>query len=73
MGAGRARAGRHVGSSLGLAGPLLAAHVRFLRSCHPAWGATDAEAQGEVAGDDPMPGAGIVSTRVVDRRGAPDA
>jgi len=48
-------------------------YLRLLRPWHMTWGATDAEACGEVAGDELMPGAGIVSTRVVEIDAPPSA
>jgi hypothetical protein len=43
-----------------------AIYLRVLRPWHMNWGASDAEARGPVAGDELMPGAGIVSTRVIE-------
>ncbi|HUA48660.1 MAG TPA: hypothetical protein VMA77_25735 [Solirubrobacteraceae bacterium] len=42
-----------------------AVYRRVLRPWHMNWGASASEAYGPVAGDDLMPAAGIVSTRVV--------
>ena len=44
-----------------------------LRPWHMRWGATEIEAFGAVAGDELMPGAGIVSTRVVEIAAPPSA
>ena len=49
------------------------AYFRFLRPWHMSWGATGIEASGEMAGDELMPGAGIVSTRVVEIAAPPSA
>jgi len=43
-----------------------AIYLLILRPWHMHWGATAAEARGRVAGDELMPGAAIVSTRVVE-------
>ncbi len=50
-----------------------AIYVRLLRPWHMNWGATEDEAHGAVAGDDLMPAAGIVSTRVVEIEAPPSA
>jgi hypothetical protein len=58
--------GRPAVTGLALVGAGLAVYVRFLRPWHMSWGATEDEARGAVAGDELMPDARIVSTRVVD-------
>lgn len=50
-----------------------AIYFRMLRPWHMNWGATEDEAHGAVAGDDLMPAAGIVSTRVVEIEASPSA
>lgn len=64
---------KRIGSSLLLASAAVGAYFRFLRPWHMTWGATEAEAHGEVAGDELMPEAGIVSTRVVEIEAMPFA
>jgi hypothetical protein len=68
----RGRAKR-VGALVLLPSAAVAAYLRFLRPRHMTWGSTDAEAHGEVAGDELMPAAGIVSTRVVEIDAPPSA
>lgn len=51
----------------------VAIYFRVVRPWHMTWGATQAEAQGSVAGDELMPGAGIVSTRAVEIEAPPSA
>jgi hypothetical protein len=60
------RTGSRVATLVMLATAVLAAYLRILRPWHMNWGATDDEAHGPVAGDELMPGAGIVATRVVE-------
>jgi hypothetical protein len=43
-----------------------AIYLRVLRPRHMNWGASAAEARGPVAGDELLPGTGIVSTRVIE-------
>lgn len=50
-----------------------AVYFRVVRPWHMNWGATEAEARGAVAGDELMPEAGIVSTRVVEVTAPPRA
>ena len=50
-----------------------AIYFRVLREWHMNWGATEDEADGAVAGDDLMPAAGIVTTRVVEIEAPPSA
>ena len=50
-----------------------ASYARIVRPWHMNWGATEDEAHGPIAGDDLMPGAGIVSTRVVEIGAPPSA
>jgi hypothetical protein len=57
---------RRIGTCVALLSAAAVAYFRFLRPWHMNWGATNAEASGAVAGDELMPGAGIVSTRVVE-------
>jgi hypothetical protein len=57
---------------VGLAGAAVA-YVGFLREWHLNWGATAAEAQGEVAGDELLPSASVVATRVVEIDAPPSA
>lgn len=64
---------RRAGAGLALLSAAAAACLRFLRRWHMNWGATDTEASGEVAGDELLPDAGIVSTRVVDIAAPPSA
>jgi len=56
-----------------VAGGGLAAYFTVLRPRHLTWGATGAEASGPVAGDELLPDAGIVSTRVVEIDAPPSA
>jgi hypothetical protein len=73
------RRDRHTSTASRLVGVCLllmaaaAAYVRVLRPWHMNWGATEAEAHGPVAGDELMPDAGIVSTRVVEIDAPPSA
>jgi hypothetical protein len=48
-----------------------ASYLWILRPWHMHWGATAAEARGPVAGDELMPGAGIISTRVIEIEAPP--
>jgi hypothetical protein len=50
-----------------------AGSFRVVRPWHMNWGASDDEAHGALAGDELMPGAGIVSTRVVEIQAPPSA
>jgi len=52
---------------------VLGIYLRVLRPRHMNWGASDQEAHGPVAGDDLMPQAEIVSTRVVEINAPPSA
>ena len=56
-----------------LAGATAAVYFRFLRARHMNWGASTVEASGEVAGDELMPHANIVATRVVEIDAPPSA
>ena len=56
-----------------VAGGVLAAYFTVLRPRHLTWSATAAEASGRVAGDELLPDAGIVSTRVVEIDAPPSA
>jgi hypothetical protein len=51
----------------------VAVYLRVLRPWHMNWNATKDEAHGPVAGDELMPGAGIVATRVVEIDAPPSA
>lgn len=62
-----------IATSLLLVSAVVAAYLRFLRPWHLTWGATDAEAHGEVAGDELMADAAIVSTRAVEIEAPPSA
>ena len=59
------------GAALVAAGVLV--YFWFLRDWHLHWGATPAEAAGEVAGDELMPEPDIVATRVVEIDAPPSA
>ena len=67
------RRAQRIGTGVALLSAAAAAYFRFLRPWHMNWGATEIEASGEVAGDELMPGAGIVSTRVVEIAAPPSA
>jgi len=67
------RRARRIGAVLLALGTATVVYFRLLRPWHMNWGATDDEAQGGVAGDDLMPEAGIVSTRVVEIEAPPSA
>ena len=69
----RTRPKGRAGLFLLLIGAALIAYVRLLRPWHMHWGATATEAQGTVEGDELMPGAAIVSTRVVEIDAPPGA
>ena len=56
-----------------VAGAAALVYFRFLRDWHLHWGATPAEARGEVAGDDLMPHPDIVATRAVEIDAPPSA
>ena len=56
-----------------IAGAAAAVYFRVLRPWHLHWGATAEEASGEVAGDELMPAADIVATRVVEIGAPPSA
>ena len=56
-----------------VAGAAALVYFRFLRDWHLHWGATPAEARGEVAGDDLMPRPDIVATRAVEIDAPPSA
>ena len=65
--------GRRAGTGLVIVGALAAVYFRFLRPWHLHWGATAQEVSGEVAGDELMPHADIVATRVVEIDAPPSA
>jgi len=65
--------GRRIGAGFLVVGGAVAAYFAVLRDWHLHWGATAQEAGGEVAGDDLMPNAGIVATRVVEIDAPPSA
>ena len=56
-----------------VAGAAALVYFRFLRDWHLHWGATPAEARGEVAGDDLMADPDIVATRAVEIDAPPSA
>jgi hypothetical protein len=64
---------QRIGTGVALLSAAAAAYVRFLRPWHMNWGATETESSGGVAGDELMPGARIVSTRVVEIAAPPSA
>jgi hypothetical protein len=64
---------RLIGTGFALLSAAATAYFRFLRPWHMNWGATETEASGEVAGDELMRGAGIVSTRAVEIAASPSA
>ncbi len=57
---------RRLGCAAALLGAAAALYALVLRPRHMTWGATAEEARGAVAGDELLPGAAIVSTRVVE-------
>jgi hypothetical protein len=65
--------GKRIGAGCVVAGGAVAAYFAFLRDWHMHWGATAQEANGEVAGDELMPNANIVATRVVEIGAPPSA
>jgi hypothetical protein len=64
---------KRIGGVLVVLGGTAAAYFRFLRDRHMNWGASKLEASGEVAGDELMPHANIVATRVVEIDAPPSA
>src|SRR5512133_2155591 len=73
MGREMTKVAKHTGAGLLLAGVTAAVYFRFLRDRHMNWGATNAEARGPVAGDELLPHASIVATRVVEIDAPPSA
>ena len=65
--------GKPVGAVLAMLAGVAVAYFGFLRRRHMAWGATAQEAGGQVAGDELMPDADIVATRVVEIDAPPAA
>jgi len=65
--------GRRAGTGLVIVGAAAAVYFRFLRPWHLHWGATAQEVSAEVAGDELMPHADIVATRVVEIDAPPSA
>ena len=65
--------GKRTGTVLAMLAGVAVAYVGFLRRWHMTWGATAQEAGGQVAGDELMPDAGIVATRVVEINAPPAA
>ena len=57
--------GKPAGAVLAMLAGVAVAYFGFLRRWHMAWGVTEQEAGGQVAGDELMPDADIVATRVV--------
>ena len=64
--------GRRAGTGLVIVGAA-AVYFRFLRQWHLHWGATAQEVRGKVVGDELMPHADIVATRVVEIDAPPSA
>lgn len=64
---------KRVGAWLLLASAGATVYLRFLRRWHMTCGATEAEAHVEVAGNELMPNAAIVVTRVVESDAPPSA
>ena len=65
--------GKRTGTVLAMLAGAAIAYFGFLRRWHMTWGATAQEAGGQVAGDELMPDAGIVATRVVEINAPPAA
>ncbi len=65
--------GKPAGAVLAMLAGVAVAYFGFLRRWHMAWGATAQEAGGQVAGDELMPDADIVATRVVEIDAPPAA
>ena len=66
--------GRRAGTGLVIVGAAaVAVYFRFLRRWHLHWGATAQEVSGKVVGDELMPDADIVATRVVEIDAPPSA
>ena len=65
--------GKRTGTVLAVLAGVAVAYFGFLRRWHMTWGATAQEAGGQVAGDELMPDAGIVATRVVEIDAPPAA
>lgn len=65
--------GKRTGTALAMLAGVAAAYFGFLRRWHMTWGATAQEASGQVAGDELMPDADIVATRVVEINAPPAA
>jgi hypothetical protein len=64
---------RRIGIASAVAAALAALYFRFLRKWHMHWGASDEEAHGEVVGDELMPYANVVATRIVEIDAPPSA
>jgi hypothetical protein len=64
---------RRAAISVLLIGGVMIAYFRVIRPWHMHWGAADAEVRGALAGDELMPNAGIVSTRVIEIDAPPSA
>lgn len=65
--------GKRIGAGFLVVGGAVAVYFAVLRDWHLHWGATAQEASGEAAGDDLMPNANIVATRVVEIDAPPSA
>ena len=65
--------GKPAGAVLAMLAGVAVAYFGFLRRWHMTWGATAQEAGGQVAGDELMPDADIVATRVVEINASPAA
>ena len=65
--------GKPAGAVLAMLAGVAVAYFGFLRRWHMTWGATAQEAGGQVAGDELMPDADIVATRVVEIDAPPAA
>jgi hypothetical protein len=65
--------GKPAGAVLAMLAGVAVAYFGFLRRWHMTWGATAQEADGQVAGDELMPDADIVATRVVEIDAPPAA
>ena len=65
--------GRAAGAVLAMLAGVAVAYFGFLRRWHMTWDATAQEAGGQVAGDELMPHADIVATRVVETDAPPAA
>ena len=67
------KTGKPAGAVLAMLAGVAVAYFGFLRRWHMTWGATAQAAGGQVAGDELMPDADIVATRVVEIDAPPGA